>query len=465
LIVIIGAGLAGLSAACHLAGRERIVLEREPEPGGLCRSRRVGEFTFDLTGHLLHLRDPEVIALVDRLLPGVFREIERAAAIRSSGRLVPYPFQANTYGLPPEVVCECVLGFWKTLGGGRRSAGAARGDSFRDWALATFGEGIARHFMFPYNEKLWRRDLREITADWVSWSVPKPTFEEVLKGALGITNTGLGYNARFRYPKQGGIAVLPQALAAEAPDLRLGIEVVGVDASARAVRLSSGGSIGYSALVSTAPLPWLLSRTTGLPDEVVAMARPLAWVDIHCLNLALARPGALGHHWIYFPEPEFPFYRVGSPTAFSDGVAPPGTSSLYVEIACLPDETPDQPALVDGALEGLCRAGILRDSDEILVRDVVRISPAYVVFDRARRAAIGPLLKRLRGYGIHAIGRYGSWTYSYMEEAIRDGMRVARLLSRGKEKPEPLAGARKPGAGHRAGATRGARRMRAARRP
>src|SRR2546428_2617796 len=115
MIVIIGAGLAGLSTALHLADREHIVLEREPEAGGLCRSRRVGEFVFDYTGHLLHLRDPEIVGLVDRLLPGAFEQIERRAAIRSHGKLLPYPFQANTYGLPPEVVFECVHGFWKSL--------------------------------------------------------------------------------------------------------------------------------------------------------------------------------------------------------------------------------------------------------------------------------------------------------------------------------------------------------------
>src|SRR5206468_9068666 len=56
-VVIIGAGLAGLSTAYHLRGRECVVLEKAEGPGGLAGSRRAGAFTFDYTGHLLHLRD------------------------------------------------------------------------------------------------------------------------------------------------------------------------------------------------------------------------------------------------------------------------------------------------------------------------------------------------------------------------------------------------------------------------
>jgi protoporphyrinogen oxidase len=448
VIVIIGGGLAGLSTALHLGDTEHIVLEREAEAGGLCRSRRVGEFVFDYTGHLLHLRDPEVIALVDRLLPGAFDQIGRRAAIRSHGKLLPYPFQANTYGLPPEAVFECVHGFWKTL----QEGGAAPGEkleradqSFHDWTLETFGRGIAKHFMFPYNEKMWRRDLRNITADWVSWAVPKPTFEEVLKGSLGLTNTGMGYNPRFRYPKEGGIGILPAAFAEQAESVRYGCDVVDVDAPRRTVKTSGGETISYEALVCTAPLAGLVSRTTGLPDEAYRLAEELDWIDVYCLNVGIGRPHATNHHWIYFPEPEFPFYRVGAPTEFAGGVAPAETSSLYVECSVGRDERPDEDRLVDEMLDGLCRAGILKDKDEIIMRDLVRLSPAYVIFDRARRRAVPPLMKMLRELGIHAIGRFGGWTYSYMEAAIKDGISVARRLRGGGEGPAsvpPPAGGR-----------------------
>ena len=104
--LILGAGLAGLSAAFHLPRKETVLIERETEVGGLCRSREVDGFVFDCTGHLLHLREGPVRDLVLGLLPAAFNTIRRRALIFSKGVLTGYPFQANTYGLPREVVRE-----------------------------------------------------------------------------------------------------------------------------------------------------------------------------------------------------------------------------------------------------------------------------------------------------------------------------------------------------------------------
>ena len=66
MIVIVGAGLAGLSTAYHLPHASYRLYEREREVGGLCRSYRKDGFTFDYTGHLLHFRQPDIKALVER---------------------------------------------------------------------------------------------------------------------------------------------------------------------------------------------------------------------------------------------------------------------------------------------------------------------------------------------------------------------------------------------------------------
>jgi len=231
--LVLGAGLAGLSAAYHLRPEETLVVERESEVGGLCRSRAVDGFVFDCTGHLLHLKEPAVRDLMFRLLSGEFNSVERRSLIYSKGVFTGYPFQANTHGLPKEVVRECVAGFVEALV--RRERGEAPADNFRDWVLATFGEGIGRHFMFPYNEKLYRVDLAEMECGWVSWSIPRPTLDEVIRGALGTEVRGLGYNPRFLYPRQGGIAAIPQALARRCGAIRLGAPVRSLEPRARLV--------------------------------------------------------------------------------------------------------------------------------------------------------------------------------------------------------------------------------------
>jgi UDP-galactopyranose mutase len=425
-IIILGAGLAGLSTAFHLKENYQI-FEKESEVGGLCRSFEVNGFTFDHTGHLLHMRDDYTKNLVARLLPDTFDSHSRRAYIYSKGTYTEYPFQANTYGLPKEVIKECIAGFVETCL--KSPAQTSNSLSFEDWVYQTFGVGIARHFMLPYNEKLWRVPLKEITADWVSWSVPRPTLDEILNGALGIKNRAFGYNPSFLYPKRGGICQLPQSFVKHIRDLHLKKKAVEISLQHRTIRFDDDTVCSYDTLVSTIPLPHLLQSVQGLPEEVRKAGKNLRYLSVYDVNLGIKRPDISDKHWIYFPEPEFPFYRVGFPMNYAPATIPKGCSSLYVEVSHLPGEKVPESQLMEEILEGLTQCGILRKNDEILVSQVVDIPYAYVIHDRDRQEALKTIFPYLESKRAYVAGRYGRWEYSSMEQAILNGRDVAlRLL-------------------------------------
>src|SRR3989454_3544457 len=275
-IVIIGGGLAGLSAGYHLADFEPVLFEKEKAIGGLCRSFTQDGFTFDCTGHLIHLKNAYTKELIARILPDAFDSHERLAAIYSKSTTTPYPFQANTYGLPPEVVKECVVGFVESM----HVNGNGAPNNFHDWVVRTFGTGIARHFMLPYNEKFWKQDLRTITSDWVSWSIPKPTLEEVVNGALGLTNKGMGYNPKFMYPENGGIDSLPQALCRPVKNVKTEEAVQYVDPQKKYVRLTNGREASYDFLISTLPLPLAYQMLKDTPDPLKEAASKLSAISV-----------------------------------------------------------------------------------------------------------------------------------------------------------------------------------------
>jgi protoporphyrinogen oxidase len=428
-VVILGAGLTGLSTACHLKAPS-LVIEREGEVGGLARTHTDEGFTFDCTGHLLHLRDPRVVALLDGLLPHAFTRHERRALIFSKGVYTAYPFQANLHGLPLEVVKECIAGFVQA-----EVRRAAEGEpdpatvTFREWAGRTFGAGIASHFLLPYNTKLWRTDLDEIECGWVSWSIPRPTLREILDGAFGATVRGLGYNPTFLYPRRGGISALPEALAVRAPEVRLRETVASVDARAREVHLASGTTVAYERLVSTIPLDTLLRITRGLSTDLPRVGERLRAVRVLNISLGVDRQAVSGAHWIYFPEKEFSFYRVGFPTNLSEVLAPRGCSSLWMERSLLRDEPFDPEEVTATAIEDLRRAGILRKGDRVVFRRVSVLDPAYVIYDRFRAQHLPEAHRALLEAGILSAGRFGSWEYSSMEGAIRTGMDLAERLA------------------------------------
>ncbi len=427
--VVIGAGLAGLSFARHL-GRPSLVLEQEREVGGTTRSFRRGGFSFDVTGHWLHLRDPGIERLVRELFPDELQRIARRAAIHSHGVLTPYPFQANTHGLPPSVVAECVLGYFEAREQAAR--GATRPPAtFEDFILQRMGAGIARHFMLPYNHKLWTVPPSQMDCAWCERFVPTPTPEEVVRGALTPAGAGhaLGYNSSFYYPKQGGIgqlsARLRRTLEAE---VRTRAKVVGVDWRKKKVRLESGDSVPYERLVSTMPLQDLVARLAAPPEPMVAAAAKLRATSVTYWDVGLpAANGEHDAHWIYFPEPSVPFYRAGSPSAAMPSLAPPGQRSLYVEVSH-PRGTP-APASDQEVLDGLVRVGLMRPDEEPTLLQRTTIDCAYVIMDHAYGAARAELLAWLEVQGIASIGRYGAWTYDSMEGALVQGRAAAERLS------------------------------------
>jgi len=432
--LILGAGLTGLSCAYHLGGNY-LLIEKENEPGGIVRTRtRQKGFLCDGTGHWLHLRNDEMKSLVNKLLPGQLVEHERKAVIHLRGRFTPYPFQANTHGLPPELVLDCLLGLLKARHpedfGLTPPNGAPK--NFRQWIERFFGEGIARHFMVPYNEKLLGVSLEELRPEYAERFIPRPSLEDVIKGALGFSRESLGYNARFVYPREGGISALPRALAANLPVApRYNLSVTRIDLPTRTAHLSDGQQVRYESLLNTAPLPRFLSLLTGAPAELHSAASQLRASTVHYFDIGVRGTGDIASHfhWIYFPEPEFIFYRAGSYSAVHADAAPPGCRSYYVEMSGGAADWLSRPeALKQRVLSDLRKARVLSETDEILFMELSEIPFAYVIFDQNYESCRKQIFDLLGGHNIITAGRWGGWGYGGMEDALLDGKAAAERI-------------------------------------
>ncbi|MCC6747595.1 MAG: FAD-dependent oxidoreductase [Deltaproteobacteria bacterium] len=422
--VIVGGGLTGISAALH-AGRPYLLFEREETLGGLARTEERDGFYFDRTGHWLHLRDPGIKALAERVLGPELAEVERKARVYSHGALTLYPFQANLHGLPPEVVYECLLGLFNA----QLRRGATEPRNFEQYVLYHFGEGIARHFMVPYNAKLWGVHPREITSAWCSRFVPLPSVEQVLAGALGVGPSELGYNVRFRYPRKGGIETFTRALVAELDPTRVHLRsrVEAIDPAARTVRVD-GETVRYHALIPSLPLPRLVELLVEPPREVEEAAARLRATSLVYLNVATRRPCPVDYHWVYVPEERFPFYRVGVFSNAMPSMAPPGCASYYVELSTR-EVGPDPAAMVADAVRALVEVKAIASPDDVLFADVRRIDPAYVVFDELYESSVGTIQRYLEGQRIFSRGRYGAWIYNAMEDSLLAGRGAAEAAA------------------------------------
>lgn len=426
-VVIIGGGLAGIAAARTLGTRAHLV-EAADRLGGLTRTDVVDGFWFDWTGHWLHLRTEHWKREVERLLPGGLLTVERRARIFSHGAWTLFPFQNNLHGLPPQVVAECVKGFVAaTLGPEGAPLRDATPRTFHDFVMRYLGEGINRHFMEPYNQKLYTVDPAELSAEWGGRFVPRPTLAQVIDGAVGVVGEGVGYNATFVYPRQGGIESLPRALSADlACEVSLGVRVERIDTRRRRVHLSDGRVEAFEAVINTMPLKALASVLDPCPPEIRLAAQALRAISVTSVELGVKGPPRRPFHWAYFPEPQFPFYRAGSPSQVNPALAPEGFVSYAVEFSHQ-GRPPAEAEVIAQAVDGLAAADVLRPEDVVLAR-ARTIPVAYVIVDHACAEARDTVADYARTCGLELAGRYGQWEYSGMEDALVSGEAAARRV-------------------------------------
>ncbi|GAA4934411.1 protoporphyrinogen/coproporphyrinogen oxidase [Streptomyces coeruleoprunus] len=432
-LAVIGAGPTGLGAAHRLrelGHDDFVVLEATGRVGGLARSETDGRgFTYDIGGHVLFSHYPYYTELVERLLGDDFTEIRREASIRMEQRYIPYPFQNNIRGLEPGTVFECLSGLIAAQRAGRDGRVPA---TFRDWVHATFGSGIARHFMLPYNLKVWATPPEEMGHQWIGERVATVDVDAVLRNVvLGEETRDWGPNSTFRYPLHGGTGHLFERLAEPVVDrVRWHARVVAVDPGARYARTADGRVWAYDALLSTMPLDDLVGCCASAPADVAEAARLLRSTGTHVVGVAVDRRIDSPHTWVYFPEPDVPFYRATYLSSYSPHlVRRPGQTLLLTETSTSAHRPVDGASAVAGAVDGLVRAGLLRETDRSLIVSTWHCAEpkTYPVPTLDRDAALGVIHSWLSRHGIASRGRFGAWRYEIgnMDHSCMQGVEWA----------------------------------------
>jgi UDP-galactopyranose mutase len=423
MIPILGAGLAGLSAARNLRG-EHLILEKDARVGGLCKSVNIDGFVFDYAPHILFTRDDHIRALFEDQLEGNLLRHTREAFIYLQGAFARYPFEVNLHNLPEDVIQECIDGVVN-----RKTSEAT---NFEEWIYSTFGDGIAKHYMIPYNRKIWKYDLSKMNIDWISGRVPSPSVEEMKEGAAGTLKREFGPNAEFMYPKHGGIGALANQLS-EDLNISTGSDVVEIRASSTDVKVryereGETREISAEKVLSSIPLPDLVDRLHDPPEEVVKAAGALIYNSLVCVNIGVRTPEIIDKHWLYFPEEDLIFNRISFPMNFSEHSTPGDASSLLVEVTHREDSL-DLEKVRDRVMDDLINTGILEEEDVIEVCDTSAFKYAYVIYDLDHAKNVRIIHDYLERVNVVPIGRFGEWEYFNMDKAILSGRNAASRIS------------------------------------
>lgn len=424
-VVIVGAGLTGISAAYHFEKKNFFnytIVEKEPDIGGLCRSVKQDGYTFDYTGHLLHTSDDYFRSLIETLI-GIdqFNVIQRRSFVYSHNSYTPYPFQTHLAGLPTAIIAECLSGFIQ-----RKKQ--KKNDTFIQWVNQQFGNGFAKHFFIPYQKKIFSYDPHKITASWTSRFVPETSLEDIIRGIQGIIKE-TGYNAQFLYPKNGGILSWVKTFSQNLKNnIQINTTIEVIDIKNKLIIFSNGQIQKYDILISTIPLNTLLSLLKEPSNNFLNRASErLLCNSIINVNLGIKNRNISDKHWVYYPEKKYAFYRIGFPHNFSELMAPAGCSSLYAEFSYLHRSQSWIKKTTQKTIAQIKDLYEISDSD-IGTECIIPITHGYVIYDQWREDNLNKILNHLSQEHIYSIGRYGAWKYSSMQEAVLDGKEIAEKL-------------------------------------
>lgn len=416
--IVLGAGITGLSYA-NFSNEECLVIEKESTPGGFCRTFYQDGYVWDYAGHFFHFATEDVKKFFEQRLSSDEKVIcNKNTKIYYGGKFIDYPFQMNIHQLSKDEFIDCLYDL-------AVSVSKDNYQGFLEMLYGKFGKSITEKFLRPYNEKLYACDLNELDENAMGRFFPYADLLDILRNMKSSSDKS--YNSTFEYPKKGAVTfinVLVNNLKSMNVSIKYNSQIDKLDIYNHIVTIDKE-NIEYERLVNTVPLN-MFSKY--LPDNISQHINSVLHANkVLVFNLGFDKKSDIEKvHWLYFPDKDINFYRVG----FYDVILDTDKLSMYVEIGYESDfditssEIQKQLSLT---LDNLARCGII--SDHLLLSyNYVIMDPAYVHITEESNKCVKDLKYELDKYDIYSIGRYGSWTYCSIEDCIIEAKNLVSKL-------------------------------------
>ncbi len=410
-MVILGAGPCGLGAGWRLKelGYEDFVIyEKQTYPGGLASSYIDDKgFTWDVGGHVLHSHYPYFDAMFEDVMHGEYFTHQRESWVWIFDRFVPYPFQNNIHRLPKKILEECLDGLKKRPSDSEKSL-----TSFADWIIASFGEGIAKYFLLPYNFKVWAYPPEKMSYQWVGDRVASVDVARIERNILNNTDdVSWGPNAVFHFPKHGGTGDIWKRVAARMADkITYEKTVTHIDTKKKTVFFADGTSDTFDVLLTSLPLDILIPM---IKDKTFEPC-PLHYSKVSIVGLGIHGnvPELLKTKcWMYFPEDAAPFFRATVFSNYSKYNAPEGAWSLMTETSSSTFRLLPKEDIIEAVIAGAKKTKLISEDAKIVSTWLFQTDHGYPTPTLERDIYLSKMLPKLETLNIFSRGRFGAWKY------------------------------------------------------
>lgn len=428
-IAIIGAGLAGLTAAnfLHEQNVPFVLYEAGKKIAGLAASFKDEEgFSYDFGAHFITNRLAEAIGVAGECL--TVRHYGEMVWL--NGKIYSYPFGLVKI---PRMTLSGIKS--KLAGNGHEPKSAA------DWFRKSYGAALADEVALPLIEA-WSGADAENLSSAVGESLPGSIGKTLyLKAASKLSGRAVacGYNREMPekasvyhvYPERG-VSTLCEKLAQGIEDkinLESPVEEVVVEDEKVVAVKAKGETREVSAVISTAPanvLAKLVSGTNRLQSFSQFRYRPMIFV-----NMKFVGRGLLPDTVLWFPEKEFPFFRLTEATVSMPWLAPEGKTIITVDIGCEKTDEfweMDEAKLTELCLESLTKV-VPAARRKFLGAKVLKTPIAYPVFLNEYESARKEFEQSTGVENLLSIGRNGEFAHIFMEDVYwRTRKKVKHLI-------------------------------------
>ena len=423
--IILGGGLAGLSLAYFLK-KDSIILEKEKQLGGLCRSFEFNRVFYDIGPHILFSKNKRILSMLTSLLKT--SKIKRSSKIYHKGRLIKYPFENDLAGLNNEDKEYCLNEFL------HNPYENCQPQNMLQFFLKTFGEGITRLYLEPYNQKIWKFDPAFMDTQMVE-RIPKPPKSDVIKSAKGFVTEGHKHQLYFRYPERGGIEQIISAfsrnIASKAKIIHpLRIQKIYKDRGIWRVGTSKG-TFSSQCLINCLPLHELF-KLIEAPKNILQALDDLKYNSIYIIVVQAKKDNIGDNLSLNFADRDIIFHRITKLNFLGKNYRPKNNgSTILVEITYRPKSYLaglDKEEIKKRAMNDLDRLNLIKNKD-VVGADFKNFKYAYIIYDLNHRKNTDKVLEHLAGLGISCCGRFAEFEYLNMDAVLDHSYKLAKKLN------------------------------------
>lgn len=429
-VVIVGAGICGLTLGYHLAraGIPVTLLEKEAAVGGLARGYRYGDHAFDIGPHRFYSPVPHVMDFINEVLGSDTSQIARISSVHFLGKYHLWPLRLSTlFRLPPTVSAQAFVDLVRK---GRDFD--PDNPSFENYILGRYGRTLYRLFFKGYTEKFLGIPAATTHSNWAKIGVERATIDEKVNTAtishlVKLMLIPKQRELTFVYPP-GGVHVFCEKLRASllemGAEVRTGVvptSILSTDGEIRKI-ITTDGVIDAQYLVWTAPLDELCAML-GLPDP------SLDYLALLLYNVTTRKPPRQDVQWCYYGAEDLIFSRISYPTNFHAGMAPAGRGSLCVEVTCREgDDRWQHPERLTAAVRrDLVKTDVIGSEADIDEVHIERVPHAYPVYDIRYMEKLAAAEERLKAWrNLSLAGRTGLFWYNNMDHSIENAFEVSK---------------------------------------